>query len=180
MKKFYTSRGDQGQTDHIGKGRISKSHIRIKTLGSIDEASAALGLTRAHFPNSEINKLIKTVQNDLYRIMSIVALDTPNPDVIPDLEQARVSWLEDQVDQIGSQTESPQKFILPGENLPAAAAGLARTIVRRAERNLVELAEMDLLLSETAIPYLNRLSSLCFVLELYSSQFSGTETKKPS
>ncbi len=180
MDKFYTSRGDQGQTDHIGKGRISKSHIRIQTLGSLDEASAALGLTRAHFSNSEVNELIKTVQIDLYRIMSIVALENPNPDAIPDLEMERVSWLEDQVDHIGSQTESPKEFILPGENLPAAAAGLARTIVRRAERNLVELAEEGLLFSETALSYLNRLSSLCFVLELYSTQIPPSGTKNPS
>ena len=112
--------------------------------------------------------------------MSIVALENPKPDAIPDLEMERVSWLEDQVDHIGSQTESPKEFILPGENLPAAAAGLARTIVRRAERNLVELAEEGLLFSETALSYLNRLSSLCFVLELYSTQIPPSGTKNPS
>ncbi len=180
MNKFYTSRGDQGQTDHLGTGRLSKSHIRIQTVGALDEASAALGFARAQISDPAINQVIKTVQTDLYRIMSIVSLEKPNPDKIPDLEADRVVWLEGQIDHFGSQTESPKGFILPGENLTAGAVGLARAIVRRAERNLVELAEEGLLFSETALSYLNRLSSLCFVLELYSTQNPPPETKNPS
>jgi cob(I)alamin adenosyltransferase len=177
MNKFYTSRGDQGETDHLGTGRLSKSHIRIQTVGALDEASAALGFARAQISDPSINQLIKTVQTDLYRIMSIVSLEKPNPDKIPDLESDQVVWLEEQIDHFGSQTESPKSFILPGENLPAGAIGLARTIVRRAERDLVALNEEGILFSETALSYLNRLSSLCFTLELFLTQNppAGTE-----
>lgn len=170
MTKFYTSRGDQGETDHIGAGRLSKSHIRIRTVGALDEVSAALGFARAQISDPAVNQVIKTVQTDLYRIMSIVSLEKPNPDKIPDLETDRVLWLEDQIEHYGSQTESPQGFILPGENLPSAAVGLARTIVRRAERDLVTFDEEGILFSKTALSYLNRLSSLCFVLELLYAQ----------
>jgi len=179
MTKFYTSRGDQGETDHLGKGRLSKSHIRIQTVGALDEASAALGFARAQTSDPVVDLLIKTVQTDLYRIMSIVSQEKPNPDKIPDLEVARVVWLEEQIDHFGSQTKSPKGFILPGENLPAGAVGLARAIVRRAERDLVALGEAGILFSETALPYLNRLSSLCFVLELFFTQHlpTGTENR---
>jgi cob(I)alamin adenosyltransferase len=180
MNKYYTSRGDQGKTDQLGKGRLSKSHTRIQTVGALDEASAALGFARAQFPDPEINQLIKTVQLDLYQIMSIVAQEKPDPEQMPDLEPGRVNWLEDKIDHYGSQTESPTGFILPGENLPSGAMGLARTIVRRAERDLVALGEEGLLFSETAIPYLNRLSSLCFVLELFSAQNPPAKTENPA
>ncbi len=180
MNKFYTSRGDQGETDQIGKGRLSKTHLRIQTLGSLDEASAALGFARAQTTDPGINQLIKTTQKDLYRIMAIVALDKPNPEKIPDLESERITWLEEQIDHFGSQTESSRDFIIPGENLPSAALGLARTIVRRAERDLVALHEAELLYSETALSYLNRLSSLCFVLEVFSSQNPPPAPGNPS
>jgi len=180
MNKFYTSRGDQGETDHLGTGRLSKSHIRIQTVGALDEASAALGFARAQIPDPTIDQLIKTIQKDLYRIMSIVVQEKPNPDKIPDLEADRVVWLEEQIDQYGSQTESPRAFILPGENLPAGAIGLARAIVRRAERDLVAFDESGILFSETALPYLNRLSSLCFVLELFFTQNPPTTIETPS
>ncbi len=180
MSKFYTSRGDQGETDHLGKGRLSKSHIRIQTVGALDEASAALGFARAQISDPAIDQLIKTVQMDLYQIMSIVSLEKPNPDKIPDLEADRVVWLEDQIDHYGSQTESPKGFILPGENLPSGAIGLARTIVRRAERELVALDEAGILFSETALSYLNRLSSLCYALELFLTQNPPAGTENPS
>ena len=179
MNKFYTSRGDHGETDHLGKGRLSKSHIRIQTVGALDEASAAMGFARAQISDPAIDQLIKTAQTDLYRIMSIVSLEKPDPSKIPDLETDRVAWLEEQIDHFGSQTESPKGFILPGENLPAGSIGLARTIVRRAERDLVALNEEGILFSETALSYMNRLSSLCFVLELFCTQNppAGTENR---
>ena len=70
------------------------------------------------------------------------------------------------ITQYGDPLESPKGFILPGENLPAAALGLARTVIRRAERETVALQQEGGLFSSSALPYLNRLSSLCFVLEL--------------
>ena len=180
MSKFYTSRGDQGETDHIGKGRLSKSHIRIRTVGSLDEASAALGFARAQAANPRINQLLKTTQKDLYRIMAIVAQDKPDPGRIPDLEAARISWLEEQIELIGTETDIPKEFILPGENIPSGAIGLARTVVRRAERDLVALDEAELLYSDTAISYLNRLSSLCFILELFTAQNPPADPGNPS
>ncbi len=170
MEKYYSTRGDDGQTDQLGKSRISKAHARIRTVGALDEASAALGLARAEAGAGEIDELVKTLQLDLYRVMTLVALEQPNPDQFPDLEPERVSWLEDRISHYGENLEKPTGFILPGENRLSAAFGLARTVVRRAERHAVALKEAGLLYSEAALPYLNRLSSLCFTLELAAAQ----------
>jgi cob(I)alamin adenosyltransferase len=166
MSKYYTSRGDEGQTDQLGVSRLSKAHQRIRALGAIDEASAALGLARAQIKLPEFQELIKAIQTDLYRIMTQVSLEEPDPGKFPDLDPKRLGWLEEKISYYGDPLERPKDFILPGENLPSAALGMARTVIRRAERETVALQEMGELFSEIALPYLNRLSSLCFVLEL--------------
>ena len=170
MSKYYSARGDDGQTDQLGKSRISKAHTRIQAVGALDEASAALGLARAEAGAGEINELVQALQLDLYRVMTLVALEQPHPEKFPDLEPDRVSWLEEQIDHYGKHLEKPTGFILPGANRLSAAFGLARTIVRRAERQAVALHESGLLHSKTTLPYLNRLSSLCFTLELAAAQ----------
>ena len=174
MKKYYSSRGDAGQTDQLGESRIAKDHLRIQTVGALDEASAAIGVARAQAGGPEINELLKSVQLDLYRIMTLVSLEKPNPEKFPDLDGSRTAWLEDQIARFGEDLEKPAGFILPGENMVSAAFGLARTIVRRAERQAVSLDQQGMLFSQTALPYLNRLSSLCFVLELMAAQKEGS------
>ena len=169
MSKYYTSRGDEGHTDQIGKTRLSKSHPKIRALGAIDEASAALGLARAQMDLPEFHQLIKAIQTDLYKIMTQVALEEPDPQKFPDLEDERLAWLEEMISYHGDSLPKPKGFILPGETLASATFGLARTIIRRAERETAALADEGGLFSENTLPYLNRLSSLCYVLELMSA-----------
>ena len=169
MKNFYTSEGDDGTTGLLGEERVPKNHPRVQAVGAVDEASAALGLARAQADNPDLNQLVKNVQEDLYQIMPLLVLVKPDPEKFPDLQQAQVLWLEEKIEKYGSVIEPPTGFILPGETVPSAAFGLARTIVRRAERMVIQLHEEGNLESETILPYLNRLSSLCFVLELYTS-----------
>ena len=169
MSKYYTSRGDGGQTDQLGKTRLSKSHPKIRALGAIDEASAALGLARAQMNLPEFHQLIQAIQVDLYKIMTQVALEGPDPEKFPDLEGERLSWLEEKISHYGDPLPKPKGFILPGETLASATFGLARTIIRRAERETTALDQEGGLFSENTLPYLNRLSSLCYVLELMSA-----------
>lgn len=175
MKEYYTTRGDEGQTDQLGKTRLSKSHQKIRALGAIDEASAALGLARAQIDLLEFHELIKAIQLDLYTIMTLVSLEKPDPAKFPDLEPERLGWLEGKISHYGDSLEKPKNFLLPGENLASAALGMARTVIRRAERETVALQEAGTLFSENALPYLNRLSSLCFVLELMTAANSHHE-----
>ncbi len=169
MKNYYTSEGDDGTTGLLGEERVSKTHPRIQAVVAVDEASAALGLARAQTDKPELNQLVKNVQEDLYQIMTLLVLAKPNPEKFPDLQKSRVLWLEEKIEQFGDVIEPPSGFMLPGETLPSAAFGLARTIVRRAERRVIQLDEEGNLPSKTILPYLNRLSSLCFILELYTS-----------
>jgi cob(I)alamin adenosyltransferase len=169
MARYFTKKGDRGVTGLLGKSRVAKSHLRIRTVGSLDEASAALGLARAMVEDPQIDQLIKEVQTDLYQVMTLVVLEQSDPDKFPDLSPERITWLESLIEGYQTFIPDPEGFILPGDNQTSAAFSLARTIVRRAEREAVELSQAGLLLSESALPYLNRLSSLCYVLELYTS-----------
>ena len=175
MTNYYTSKGDAGQTDQLGKTRLSKSHQRIRTVGAIDEASAALGFARAQIDLPEFHDLIKAIQHDLYRIMTQVSLEEPNPDQFPDLDPERLNWIEEKISYYGDPLEKPKGFIVPGDNLASAALGMARTVIRRAERETVALQDKGGLFSKTALPYLNRLSSLVFVLELMMVQNPPSE-----
>lgn len=170
MSRFFTAKGDQGSTGLLGETRVPKSHPQIKAVGALDEASAALGMARALVDEQALDQRIRSVQRDLYQIMTVVALEKPDPDHFPDLAPERIEWLEAAIELYQEEVDDPRGFILPGDNPLAAAFGWARTVIRRAERETVELSQSGQLHSRTALPYLNRLSSLCFVLELFSSE----------
>jgi cob(I)alamin adenosyltransferase len=170
MPKYYSKKGDQGSTGLLGKSRVPKSHPRIQAVGAIDEASAALGMARALAEDQELIDLVVKLQLDLYQIMSLIVLEDPDHEKIPDLPAARITWLEDQIERYQKSITHPEGFILPGSTRLSAALSISRAIIRRAEREVVQLSENVSLHSKTILPYLNRLSSLIFVLELYSSQ----------
>jgi cob(I)alamin adenosyltransferase len=170
MTKYYSGTGDKGSTSLLGEKKVPKSHPRIRAVGAIDEASAMLGFARSTLADQTTNELIQTIQMDLYRIMSLIVLENPDPDKFPDLPPERISWLEEMIDKYQKNVQDPEGFILPGDNPGSAALSMARTVIRRAEREVVDLEQNNQLNSGTALPYLNRLSSLCFVLELFTAE----------
>jgi cob(I)alamin adenosyltransferase len=115
------------------------------------------------------------IQRDLYRIMAETAATPENARVSPG-RCPTVSWLEAQTDNISDQVNLPGEFILQGDSRSGAAMAMARTIVRRAERHIAHLIHTDQLENRELLRYLNRLSSLCFVLELLENQASGQST----
>ncbi len=176
MKKLYTSEGDDGTTGILGQKRVPKNHPRVNAVGAVDESSAALGFARAQADDPEIHQLVKTIQEKLHKIMTLLVLEKPNPDKFPELKKSQVAWLEKKIDYYSDLVDLPQGFILPGESIASAAFGVARTVVRRGERIVVQLHEDGFWISEGILPYLNRLSSLCFVLELYLSEHRTSQT----
>jgi cob(I)alamin adenosyltransferase len=179
MTKYYSNTGDKGSTSLLGETRVPKSHPRIRAVGAIDEASANLGFSRSTLNDEDLNQTIQTIQLDLYRIMSQIVLEKPDPDKFPDLPIERVSWLEEMIEKYQTDLQDPKGFILPGDNPGSASLSITRTVVRRAEREVVDLEQSGLFFSKTALPYLNRLSSLCFVLELYTSnQITPVSSKR--
>lgn len=174
MAKFYTQAGDDGYTGRLGEGRLPKHHILIEAIGSLDEASAALGLARALVASAEGAELLLQVQKDLYHLMAELSATRENASRFRVIDAARLSWLESELDRISSHLDSPSEFIVPGDTLSGAALALARTAVRRSERRVAELYLEEKFENPNILPYLNRLSSLCFVLELHENQASGS------
>lgn len=170
MQPYYTGKGDDGTSGLLGEGRVSKSDLRLETVGTLDEASAALGLARSLLKSTRLTSVVIQVQRDLYQLMSEVSATPENQSRFAMIDAERVSWLEEQIEQIGSKVSLPNQFIVPGDTLTSGAMSLARTIVRRAERRLVELKDTGQFTNLHALAYLNRLSSLCFILELHETK----------
>ena len=173
MANFYTKTGDDGSTGRLGEGRLAKSHILIEAIGSIDEASSALGLARAQVSSVRTGEIILKIQKDLYHIMAELSATAENAEKFRVIDAAHLAWLEEEVEHYSSFLNAPREFIVPGDTLPGAALALARTIVRRSERRVAELHQVEPFENPIILPYLNRLSSLCFVLELSEVQPGG-------
>ena len=108
--------------------------------------------------------------------MAEVAATPENAEKFHLIDEARVTWLEQRTDELSKLAEMPREFILPGDSLAGAALSLARAIIRRAERRVVELFDLNELSNPDLQRYLNRLSSLCFVLELVENKAAGHKT----
>ena len=176
MSNYYTRTGDDGTTGLLGEGRVPKHHPIPEAVGVSDEANAALGLARAHSSDPETTSLILQVQRDLYHIMAEIAATPENAARFRKIDDARVIWLEDKIESIGANIKMPGEFIVPGDSRVGAALALARTIVRRAERRVATLFFNHKMENRALLRYLNRLSSLCFLLELHEIRSDGTET----
>lgn len=176
MPSFYTRKGDDGSTGILGGSRVAKSDERIEALGSIDELTSALGLARSLAQTAGVNELVSRVQRNLYSLMSEVAAEPEIAKRVRTISEEHVAWLEEQTDAITEAVGVPKGFILPGEIRSGAAFSVARAIARRAERRVVALHQRTPIENIQLLRYLNRLSSLCFVLEL---QENHTCNKKP-
>ena len=160
-----------GYTELIHEAGVSKADARLRVLGAIDEANASLGLAKAFLSDQAKKDLISSCQQVLSLIMAVIAgwkhKNTPQ-----ELEDA-LKRLEQELALLKADYPLPNEFILPGETPAAAALDVARAVVRRSEREAVWLAQHGGNVSDTILTYLNRLSSVCFSLEI-------AELSKPS
>ena len=171
---FHTGHGDNGATTRLGKGeRLSKSAPAIETVGTIDEASAAIGMARALCQSAESGAILKTIQHHLVRLMAHVAATPETRASYPGLEASDVAQLEAWIETLAEGIPPLKEFVLPGETVAGAALHVARTVVRRAERRLVALAREEPGLGASNLAYLNRLSSLLFVAALHEDLLGG-------
>lgn len=169
--RFYTRRGDNGTTGLLGPGRVPKDDPRLEACGTVDEAQAALGLARAGGCTPGTGEILLAVQHDLSTLMAgLVAAGDADSPLAGGITAAHVDRLEAWIAGLEAQVQPPRQFVLPGDSLPGAALHLARTVVRRAERLAVHLAHEGLLANGQVVRYLNRLSSLLFVLALFEDQ----------
>ena len=160
--KIYTKTGDDGSTGLQGNYRIDKSHPRIISYGTVDEANAALGIVLTHSLDEDVESILTQIQNDLF----VVGADLSNPNLNDAKNRVSLEMIENLESHIDKfETELPQltNFILPGGDASAAQLHYVRTVVRRAESQTVALSEKDEI-NSNCIKYLNRLSDLFFVM----------------
>jgi cob(I)alamin adenosyltransferase len=164
--RYYTATGDDGTTGLLGSERVKKYHPRPSTYGIVDEAQAALGLARAVIRDPEAASTVYQIQRDLYLMMSEMAATKENAAKFRKIDAEKVAWLEAQIEDFGARVEMPREFTISGETLSGAALDLARAVVRRAEREIVRLVDDGYLENRELVRYINRLSSLLYVLSL--------------
>lgn len=162
--KIYTKTGDQGITSLLGGMRVPKSDLRIDAYGTIDELNSYLGLLRDQEVNTKRADFLKEIQDRLFTIGADLAT-VPGKEKVkkPDLHPEDVELLEQEMDLMEAQLPTLMAFILPGGHQAVSFCHLARTVCRRSERIVVELASLEPV-SELVIQYLNRLSDYLFVL----------------
>jgi cob(I)alamin adenosyltransferase len=168
LNKIYTRTGDKGDTA-LGSGdRVAKSDLRIQSYGTIDETNATVGMARLH-TEGELDAMLGRIQNDLFDLGA--DLSTPDPELVgkPKLDwqalritDKQVERLEAEIDQLNANLAPLRSFVLPGGSAASAYLHLSRTISRRAERLMVELAASEPV-SDPAMKFINRLSDFFFV-----------------
>lgn len=168
LNKIYTRTGDEGETGLVDGSRRLKCDLRFESMGDVDEANSTIGIARLHCTNSEHDAILSRIQNDLFDLGADIA--TPYPPAGETLAweplriaPSQVARLESEIDALNEHIPPLNSFILPGGGAFAAHLHLARTIVRRAERVTVALAQKEKV-GDAALHYLNRLSDLLFVL----------------
>ena len=174
--KIYTRSGDEGDTGLFGGGRVPKDHARVAAYGDVDELNSAIGLARSTPPADPTDRLLESVQRDLFAIGGHLA--TPDAERVTralekaSLSEQRVAELERAIDAADAELPPLTAFVLPAGSPRAAALHLARTVCRRAERSVVGLArESDV--HPLFLVYLNRLSDLLFTLARLANHRAG-------
>ena len=180
LNRIYTRTGDAGETA-LGTGeRVSKAHLRIQAYGTVDETNATLGLVRLHTATPDMQKLdqmLARIQNELFDL----GADLCVPDTGKDLgyEPLRIlpkqyERIEKEIAELNGELAPLRSFVLPGGHPAAAYLHLARTVCRRAERLVVDLAAHEgEHVSDGAIAYINRLSDFFFVASRWANVKSG-------
>lgn len=173
LNRIYTKTGDAGTTA-LGTGeRVPKTSVRIAAYGTVDETNAQIGMARIHLADteSEVGAMLARIQNDLFDLGADLCVPDKGQKLAYEplrISDTQVKRLEDEIDQMNAALTPLKSFILPGGTPCAAALHVARTVCRRAERVMVELANLpNEPVSAAALKYVNRLSDFLFVASRY-------------
>jgi len=176
ITKVYTRTGDDGTTG-LGTGqRVPKNALRISAYGTVDELNAQLGVVLTVHPCAELVEPLRRIQNELFHLGA--ELCVPEAEKAqrpgPRIEARHVRALEQLIDHLNGQLPPLQNFVLPGGTPAAAHLHVARTVCRRAEREVVALASHEAV-GAHVLPYLNRLSDALFVMARYDNRQAGVD-----
>lgn len=173
--KYYTGAGDKGKSTLFGCNiRITKNDKTFFALGALDELNSYIGVCKAHTKDKALKKILKKVQENIFIIQADVA--SPKRKIATPLKIEKVRELEKDIAIYAKKIGVITKFILPGGTPLSAHLDYARALARSAERKIVGLKHMN----EATLTYLNRLSSLLFVLARYANKKAGISEDNPS
>lgn len=174
LTKIYTRTGDAGQTSLSGGQRVAKDSLRVAAYGTVDELNACLGVAVAAGLSERLTVVLSEIQNELFHLgsdLSFLEADKARFP-IPQIETRHVERLEALIDELTAVLGPLQNFILPGGSATAAHLHVARTVCRRAERDVITLAREETV-GAHVVAYLNRLSDALFVMARYENQQRG-------
>ena len=179
--KIYTKKGDDGTTGLLYGGRVSKDDARTHVYGTLDETVSALGIARAGGLTPRVEEIVVRIQREMFVVGAQLAtseenqskLETGVSKISPDMTTA----METEIDELLQVHPLPQEFILPGETMSSAGLDLARSTIRRAEREAVAMDREGLVPDPEVLRYLNRLSDLLFVLARFEEAERGHRAK---
>jgi len=166
LNKIYTRTGDNGTSGLVDGSRRPKSDLRFAACGTIDEANAAIGLALFYLQDEDtLGDILRHVQNDLFDLGADIATPCKKDEQQGQnlrIIDTQITWLEREIDRLNATLAPLKSFILPGGSLASCHLHLARTVVRRAERDMVALSAVEEI-NILALHYINRLSDLMFV-----------------
>jgi cob(I)alamin adenosyltransferase len=170
LNRIYTRTGDEGTTALGNMERRKKYDLRVASYGTLDETNAVIGIARLH-ADAKLDAILARIENDLFDVEAELSLAQKGPGGARlTVTDTQVTWLEERIDELNADLQPLRSFVLPGGSHAAAYLHLARTVCRRAERLMAELADKDKDgVSKPALKYVNRLSDLLFVASRYTN-----------
>ena len=174
--KLYTKTGDGGTTGLYGADRVSKANIRVEAYGTVDELNSAIGLARAHGPSAAMDADLEYLQNALFDVGADLATrsGTTYEKKITRMDEQDTAFIEAMIDRYQEAAPPFTGFVHPGGTPAAASLHVARTVARRAEREVIRLLHEEDANTHVQV-YLNRLSDLLFVMARAANQAAGIE-----
>lgn len=174
LTRLYTRKGDDGTTGLGGGQRVPKDSPRVAAYGTVDELNAAIGVALATGLAARLVDVLPVVQNELFHLGSDLCFveEDKQKFAMPQIEARHVEALERLIDELNAIVGPLENFILPGGSPGAAALQVARTICRRAERDVLTLSREEAV-GRFVMPYLNRLSDALFVMARYENHERG-------
>lgn len=165
MPNVYTRGGDKGETGLFGGNRTPKDDIRVEAYGTMDEANSAIGLAYSLSEDNDIREILHHLQERIFVLGAELASDEKGKAMLKDgISQADIDFMEEKLDYYLSVIGPQKSFIVPGKNPVSSALHLARTVVQRGERRIVEYTHKDPDVRPELVKFANRLSDLLFVL----------------
>lgn len=170
---IYTRGGDKGETSLIGGKRVPKFHLRIEAYGSVDELMAQTALLRDYTEDEGIKSELLDILGMLMTSATMLASEGDQlPDNLPEIKESDILFLEDSIDRMDSELGSLTSFVLPGGAIEVSQAHISRTICRKTERNILQLADIETV-EEIVLRFFNRLSDYYFLLSRKLASIKG-------